>query len=639
MRRSFLVVCLMLLGFSGTAWPTQANARDSADAQIIWQLLDYIAVDYSGAVDRGRVRSADEYAEMNEFGAQVASRMAALPKTSAQASLVADAQALNQLIHRKAPTDEVAGHARSLGNALLSAYSTPLAPTAAPDLAKGAAIYRDQCSACHGASGAGDGPAAVAINPPPIAFTDRARARERSLFGLYQVIHQGLEGTAMTSFAHLPAKDQWSLAFYVGRFAFTEEEARRGQTLWENDAALRAQFPTMEALTQRTPAALAQTIGDANAISLMAFLRRHPEAIASRGTSASLDVVRERLHASLSAYESQNEKEAGDLALAAYLDGFEPIEPILTARDPALMRRVETAMATLRHSIVSQVPLTVLREQIDHIDALLVVSERALAPREVDIGADFTASFAILLREGVEALLIVVAMIAFLRKAERRDALMYVHGGWIAALVLGGITWWVATYLITISGASRELTEGFGSLIAAAVLVWVGLWMHSKAQAGAWQRYIREKLSAALSRRSAWFLFLLAFLVVYREVFETILFFAALWSQGSHIAMLSGAAAALIVLCMIAWALLTVSRRLPIGKFFAASSLLMATLSVVLAGKGIAALQEAGLLDARPLQGLPTIPMLGLYPTLTGVTTQLILIVILMIGFQRAVRT
>ena len=167
----------MLLGFSGTAWPTQANARDSADAQIIWQLLDYIAVDYSGAVDRGRVRSADEYAEMNEFGAQVASRMAALPKTSAQASLVADAQALNQLIHRKAPTDEVAGHARSLGNALLSAYSTPLAPTAAPDLAKGAAIYRDQCSACHGASGAGDGPAAVAINPPPIAFTDRARAR------------------------------------------------------------------------------------------------------------------------------------------------------------------------------------------------------------------------------------------------------------------------------------------------------------------------------------------------------------------------------------------------------------------------------------------------------------------------------
>src|SRR3546814_10636427 len=80
------------------------------------------------------------------------------------------------------------------------------------------------------------------------------------------------------------------------------------------------------------------------------------------------------------------------------------------------------------------------------------------------------------------------------------------------------------SYVIGISGASRELTEGFGSLIAAVVLLSVGIWMHGKAQADQWQRYIREKLSRALSRQSAWFLFGLAFIVVYREVFETILF-------------------------------------------------------------------------------------------------------------------
>ena len=83
-----------------------------------------------------------------------------------------------------------------------------------------------------------------------------------------------------------------------------------------------------------------------------------------------------------------------------------------------------------------------------------------------------------------------------------------------------------------------------GSLISAAVLISVGVWMHGKGQADAWQTYIKEKLSAALSKRSAWFLFLLAFMVVYREVFETILFYAAMWSQGARTAILAGAAAA-----------------------------------------------------------------------------------------------
>ena len=146
---------------------------------------------------------------------------------------------------------------------------------------------------------------------------------------------------------------------------------------------------------------------------------------------------------------------------------------------------------------------------------------------------------------------------------------------------------------MSISGASRELTEGFGSLFAALVLISVGIWMHGKSQADAWQVYIREKMSKALSRRSAWFLFLLAFVVVYREVFETILFLVALWSQGGHVALLLGVLAAALTLGVIAWALLGYSRRLPIGKFFGFSSILLAILAVVLAGKGVSGLQES----------------------------------------------
>src|SRR3546814_6269027 len=92
----------------------------------------------------------------------------------------------------------------------------------------------------------------------------------------------------------------------------------------------------------------------------------------------------------------------------------------------------------------------------------------------------------------------------FLRKSERQDALTYVHGGWIAALVAGLLTWIVATRFIAISGASRELTEGFGGILAALVLVSVGIWMHGKSHADAWQQYIQNTMGKALTKGSAW---------------------------------------------------------------------------------------------------------------------------------------
>jgi high-affinity iron transporter len=297
------------------------------------------------------------------------------------------------------------------------------------------------------------------------------------------------------------------------------------------------------------------------------------------------------------------------------------------------MTRVESAMGTLRAALSNGAPATEVQTQVEHLGALLDASERALAPEAASPAASFVGAFTILLREGLEALLIVVAMIAFLGQADRRDVLPYVHAGWASALAAGAGTWAAATYLISISGASRELTEGFGSLISAVVLISVGVWMHGKGQADAWQAYIKDKLSAALSRRSAWFLFLLAFIVVYREVFETILFYAALWSQGGRVALLAGAATAVLVLALIAWALLSYSKRLPISQFFAYSSALIAVLAVVLAGKGIAALQEAGLIDIQPLAALPRIEVLGIFPTWEGLAAQVVTLAAIVIGF------
>ena len=621
---------LILLGVQASPATAQGEAP-SATVQTTWRLLDYVAVDYPGAVRDGRVVSAAEYAEMREFTATAENQLRSLPKSGSQVSLLAQAGDLRAKVAAKAPAPVIAGLARGLGAELLKAYPVPLAPAQLPDLDRASALYQTNCAACHGAAGRGDGPAARSLDPRPVNFTDRARARERSSFALEQVIDQGIKGTAMQSFASLPVQDRWDLAFKVGTFAYPRALAAEGRRIWESDLAVRARVPDLAALATVTPAALAQQIGEDKAAAVIAYLRSTPSAL-QPSSGDSLALTRSKLAASVSAYAAGRPDDARRLALSAYLDGFEPVEPILTARDPDLMHKIEAGMGEFRGAIGQGVSAADIRARAQVLDGQFAAAERALAPQASSAVSTFLSALTILVREGVEALLIVVAMIAFLRKAERADELRYVHGGWITALVAGVVTWFVATTLISFSGASRELTEGFGGIFAALVLVFVGIWMHGKAQADAWQRYVRDKLSRALNERSGWFLFGLAFLVVYREAFETILFYAAMW-EDSPGALLAGICVGAAVLAAIAWAMLRYSARLPVAQFFRYSSILMAVLAVILAGKGIAALQEAGMLGVTPLSFVPRLDWVGLEPSLQVVLAQLAALVALIIGF------
>lgn len=626
-----LLSALLLVALALAA-PAVAQAPADASAQTAWRLLDYIAVDYAGAVDGGRIVSASEYAEMTEFAAEARARIAALPAKPERTGLDQQVAGLQAAIAGKAAADEVARRAHAAGAELIRIYPVPLAPTQAPSAARGAELYRSQCASCHGANGDGNGPAAAGLDPPAIAFTDRERALQRSVFGLQQVIAQGLDGTSMASYAALPPADRWALAFHVSALAFTPAEASRGQEIWANDAKLRAGIDP-EKLVMTTPAALAGELGTERANALMAFLRRNPEAVFAERQAGALEVARTRLSQALAAYEAGDSKQAGNLALAAYLDGFEPIEPVVAARDRTLVPRIETAMANVRSSIAKGAPAETVRANLHRVDQLFAEVEQSLAGGTTSASSSFLGAFTILAREGLEALLIVVAMIAFLQRAERREVLPYVHGGWVAALVGGALTWGAATWLIEISGASRELTEGFGSVLAAVVLLWVGLWMHGKSHAQGWQAYIQNQLQGVLARPSGnWLVFGLAFVVVYREVFETILFYTALWAQGNGRAVLAGAAAAVLLLAVVAWIMFRYSRRLPLREFFLYTSGLIAILAVVLIGKGVSALQEAGYLPVTPLSGVPRIEILGIYPTIEGVAAQLLMVALIVAG-------
>ena len=624
-----LVMTLLVLSAALVAARPALAASD--DVQVSWRLLDYLGVDYAGAVKNGAVTSAPEYAEMREFSGSVRQRIAALPANSAKPKLASQANELVAAIDRKADPAEVQAISKKLASALLATYPVALAPPRVPDLGRGAKLFNETCAACHGTNGDAKTPMALKLDPRPIAFADRGRADQRSPFALYQVIDQGLEGTAMTSFSSLPAQDRWDLAYYASRFAYPAALRDQGKKVWESDPALRQSIPDLAALSSLTAKDLAARMGSDKAAAVIAYLRSNPSAVASSGSP--LLLARQRLQESLDAYRAGDRDRAKSLALSAYLDGFEPVEAALSARDATLLARVEKDMAGLRSAIDAHEPPAEVERRIANLHTLFGEVESALAPDKGSAASTFVGAATILLREGLEALLIVVAMLAFLNKSGRAEMTRPVHYGWITAIAGGVLTWWAATELITVSGATRELTEGFGSILAALVLLFVGIWMHGKAQADEWQRYIRAKLGDAVTKGSAWFLFLLAFIAVYREIFETILFYVALAAEGNIGALVAGAACGAAVLAAIAVAMLKFSRRLPISKFFAVSSALVAVLAVVLAGKGIAALQEAGLIDVSPLNGVPRLSMLGLFPTAQVVAAQLATLVVLLVGF------
>ncbi len=628
LHRFLITTCLVVASFIAAAGYAADLASEEKVKQI-WQLLDYVAVDYGAAVSEGKITNQDEYAEMLEFVQVTQRQLGELPETKDKSQLQQKATALASVIASKVLPNEVANHARTLAGALLAAYPVPVAPSKPPSVQRGAILYQAQCVSCHGAQGKADGPLAKKLTPPPIAFTDRERARERSLFALHQNITRGVEGTSMPAFASLSDEDRWALSFFISTMAFGEDERQAGARMWKTDQALHMTVPSLAVLTQLSESALAKTLPAQQASAVLAYLRSEPEVLdQSKGTQ--LLLTKARLQESLAALEKGDAVKASRLALSAYLDGFEPVEPALAIKDKPLFIEVEKAMVAYR-AAASAGNLAEARLIEAQLQSKLSQAQDALNAVDDDPLGVFLGALTILLREGVEALLVIVAMIAFLKKANRQDVLPVVHAGWVLALLAGGLTWYGATYMVEVSGASRELTEGFSAIFAAVVLLSVGIWMHQKSLAGRWQTYIQDKLTSALSRQSAVMLFLLAFVTVYREVFETVLFYAALWTPGNGLYLLSGLGVGVVILNGIAWMMLRTSTRLPIGRFFAISAALVAMLAVVLIGKGVGALQEAGLLDLTPIAG-PSIDLLGISPSLQTVAAQIIVVLIILIS-------
>ena len=590
-------------------------------------MLDYMAVDYPEFVQEGVVLDEAEYKEQVEFSQQVQSMLTQLPAHPDQPDLLHQAAQLIALIQAKSPGPEVAALASQLRWGVIRAYNVEVAPKRPPALRTAAPLYQAQCSACHGPQGQGDGPAAASLDPPPSNFHDHQRMDQRSVDSLYSTITLGVQGTGMSSFQTLNEDERWALAFYVSNLASRETDLKRGAELWRSGLG-RTWFPDLASVATATASDVKAAHGD-DAVRVLDYLRGHPELVVAAAEPPLAQSSR-LLRESLEVYRRGQAEAAQELAVSAYLDGFEPVEASLDAVDRRLRTTVEAEMLRYRGMLKGREPIAAVEAQAGRIQELLAEAQRLLDGTQLPAGAAFLSAFVILLREGLEAILVLAAIFALLIKAERRDALPYVHAGWIAALVLGGLTWLVASYVIVVSGATREVTEGVTALVAAALLMYVGFWMHRKAYADRWRTFLQSRLRDALSARTMWALAFVSFLAVYREAFETVLFYQALWIQAApaYVPVLGGLLAAAVALAVLGWLILRGSIRLPLGLFFGATSVLLALLAVVFVGKGVAALQEAGTLPVDPVNA-PGIPALGLYPNLQGLVLQALLILLI----------
>ena len=622
----------LLVLFFAAALSGMAAAQE---AQTILHLLDYIGVDYPEAVEAGKIKNADEYKEMLEFTSQVARQVKGLPDNAKKQALVANAAVLAKLVQDKAAPAAIADAAGKLRWAIVAAYNLRLAPRAAPDPARGKALYAKHCAACHGAEGRGDGPAAKGLEPAPSSFHDLERMAQRSTYGLYNIITLGVAGTSMAPFKHLSEEDRWALAFVVSVMGVPASRVKEGERVWRS-GKLRHPLPDLDDVVTLSNNEIAARFGE-EAARVQDYLRAHPEVL----KPSPIGFARQKLAEALEAYRRGDRADARQAALSGYLEGFELVEASLANVDAGLMRETEREMIELRAAIERGEPAETLAKRAERVDALLGASAEKLGAGGLSDATAFTASLIILLREGLEAILVLAAIIAFVAKTGRRDALPWVHGGWVAALVLGALTWVLATFVVNISGANRELTEGVTALVAAAVLLYVGYWLHGKSYAQAWTRFIGEQVGQALAKRTLWAMAAVSFLAVYREMFEIVLFYQALWAQAGEAgraSVLGGAAAAAVLLAAIGLALFKYSVRLPIGPFFGSMSALLALLAVVFTGHGVAALQEAGVIQASRL-GFNPLPLLGIYPSAEALGAQLFAAVLVALGFWAARRS
>jgi high-affinity iron transporter len=584
-------------------------------------LLDYLAKDYGGAVgENHKVLIESEYKEQSEFIESAVKTNEVLSETKSNPAIAVDLGKLQTLIRDKEAASEVAKLSREIQKEVIEAARLEVFPAHWPDLKQGQALYVQNCVSCHGEHGVGDGPAAATLNPKPANFTDSSLMDRLAPFDGFNTIRLGVPGTPMPPFQSLSDEDIWNLSFYISSIRYAEKTANfpegwspSNQETLKNVASL--SNDSLKALIPGDAAMKEQTL-----VALRTYSHTEDQ-------NGFLALAKIKLKEAGDDYKSGNQDTAKSLALQAYLEGIEPVEARIRASDANAVSLLEGKMASVRAAIEGKKEVNEVMAAIASADAQIDESAKIIEHKEMSPAVSFLAAFAILLREGFEAVLIILALLGIIRAAGSKQAARYVHGGWISALGCGALAWIFSGWLMKMSGASREMLEGSTSLFAVAVLLYVGFWLHRQSEIGRWTEFLNVKVKGFLHGKNLLGLAVISFMAVFREAFEVVLFLRAIWqeagSQGQT-AMMLGVLSALVLVIGLSWIALNLSKRLPLRQLFTVSSVLMLALSTILIGKGLHSVQETGLLGVTSSPVNLHFELLGVYPTLETLIGQVV---------------
>lgn len=347
----------------------------------------------------------------------------------------------------------------------------------------------------------------------------------------------------------------------------------------------------------------------------------------------------------LELYEAGQVDQGYKEATRAYLqhyeaDGLE--KATLSYLSSGRVAQIEGEFRDIRVGIRDGWPVDEVRVHVEKLSELVAEDAAtldALGASESVGWSGFVAAFLILLREGVEALLVVAAVITYVLKTGRRDQLRGVYLG-IAAAVAVSIGLAIVFSSLTSSadlGMGQELIEGVVGLLAAALLIYISNWILSKSEGDAWHRYLNANIDKKATSGGQWALFTVVFLAVAREGFETILFFVPVFGAAQtpidHLLIWLGMGAAVVALAVLFVAVRLFGVRLPLRSFFRWTSVLLSVLAITIAGGAVKELQDAMILDVTPVPGVPQIEWLGLYPTVETLVAQgIVTVVVVVLG-------
>jgi high-affinity iron transporter len=547
-------------------------------------LLEYVESDSVQALSSG---DEAELAEQQGFLDEVVKQLVAAGPEGA--SYLAAARSLEAEMAKQAQSVPLGSGA--LARRIVAEQKLSRAPAAVPSLAEGETLFAAQCASCHGAQGHGDGPAAAFLQPHPTNFHDPALSA-LTASRVYDTASYGVPNTEMPAFSALSSAQRWALAFYV--MALRQPEC----------PAPSAASVSLQVLATSTDQAL-------SALGPVPCLRRHLPAVSSL---TSLAIAEQGLRHALELSRAGARDAARQAVVDAYLEGFEPVEPLLRARDAAQVSSLESGFTRARLAAQDGGDFE------GEVKALLgALAYERTHETTGDFWSVFIAAFFILLREGFEAVVVVGALLAVLKKLGATREARVVHLGWVLALIVGALAFLFGQVLF--AGANREWLEAVVALGAVGLLLYAATWLNARANISRYMGTLRSKMGDAVARGSTASLFVISFTSAGRESVETAMFLQGLAAE-SKSGVTWGALAGLVALFGLIALIRVVGFALPMKTLFSASTVLLMATAVMLLGKGLHGLQELGVLPLHPVPFF-TLEPLGLFPDAFSLLPQL----------------